>query len=155
MSVTQFIYDIFHPYISAEQAGTLYLVAGIVFTLWYFPQIVRLLKDTTGAAAMSLNTLLFQFILRFPGLLFSALVLQEPSFWVIFMDTAGRFVILVIASIKRVKFHRSIGDKGNILSVLSPVDVDSQVMIDTEKRKHDHEHLITDGVVPNKPQVIA
>lgn len=135
MSVITSLHTFFGPFITVESAEKLYLAAGFVFALWYIPQIIRLMRDTTGAAALSLNTLFFQMCLRVPGLLYSCLAEQNVVFYVILLDAVGRGIVLGIAATRRVHFHNRLGDKAHLFGALAAVDMDEQSMIANEKTK--------------------
>lgn len=134
--ILEFMHEIFAPLMSKEASSSLYMGAGFVFALWYIPQIIRLHKDTTGAAAISINTLFFQLLLRMPGLVFASIALESTVFYVIFMDLVARVIVLAMTMHKRIKFHHNIGDNG-LLDSLAAVDL-NQDAIDTEIARRQH-----------------
>lgn len=131
--MVQALHEIFTQFMSEDMASTIYLVSGVIFTLWYIPQFARLFKDTTGAAAMSLNTMFFQLLFRVPGLLFCIVANQEVSFWVIFLDTFARFLVFMLAMHKRISFHKSIMGNSGFFASLAPIDISNEVL-DNEKQ---------------------
>jgi uncharacterized protein with PQ loop repeat len=122
----------------------LYIAAGIIFTLWYVPQLYRLYKDTTGAAAISLNTLFFQMLLRLPALVYGIVAMQEPVYYSVLIDLIARIAIFVVATKKRIKFHTDIEGETGIFSALGAIDMDEEA-IDTEKQRRHHSKTPTLG----------
>lgn len=151
----ELLHDLVKPILSEDVAGTIYMLSGIIFTCWYVPQIVRLYKDTTGAAALSLNTMFFQLCLRFPGLSFFALTMNTVAFWVVAIDMFARIIVLGLAAHKRISFHKEVSGEGSFIDSLRPIDMSKEV-IESEKNhlsKMSHSHSAGPedrAVVPNE-----
>lgn len=131
----EFLHDLVTPLLDKEIAGTIYMAAGIIFTFWYVPQIIRLMKDTTGAAALSLNTMFFQLLLRLPGLMFFALTMEVVPFWVVALDMFSRTVVLILAVQKRMAFHKEMLGDSSFFNALGAVDLSKEVL-ENEKQHH-------------------
>lgn len=141
----EFLHDLVEPILSKDVAATIYMLAGIIFTLWYVPQVVRLYKDTTGGAALSLNTMFFQLCLRVPGLAYFALTMNSVAFWVVAIDMFARIVVLGLAAHKRISFYHQVSGGGSFIDSLRPIDMSKEV-IESEKNhlsKMSHSHSTT------------
>lgn len=153
--MVEFLHDLLVPILNKDVAATIYMIAGIVFTCWYVPQIVRLYKDTTGGAALSLNTMFFQLCLRFPGLAYFALTMNNVAFWVVAIDMFARIIVLGLAVHKRISFHKEVSGEGGFINSLRPIDMSKEV-IESEKShlsKMSHSHSTgpeDKSVVPNE-----
>jgi len=122
----EIMHGLLAPLLSEEAIRILYFFSGALISCFYVPQVVRLLRDTTGAAAISLFAWAGWTILRVPALLYAVLI---PKDWVMFcvvmLDVIGRLTVLSISCYKRYRFNLATGERTG----LSVVDVDSRIMI--------------------------
>lgn len=85
----------------------LYLTSGSLIVFVYIPQIVRLLRDQTGAAAISLVSWASWATLRLPAMLYALAVTNDIIMLVITTgDLIGRLCVFGVASWKKHDFNR-------------------------------------------------
>ena len=76
-----------------------YLLTGLILPVFYIPQIVRLLRDSTGIASYSLYKASWQFMLRLPNLVFVVVVVQNRFMLVMLVadltDLVGQITCVV------------------------------------------------------------
>ena len=84
-----------------------YLLTGLILPVFYIPQIVRLLRDSTGIASYSLYKASWQFMLRLPTLVFAVVVVQNGFMIVVLAaDLTGRVgeIAAAVHSLRRQAF---------------------------------------------------
>lgn len=84
-----------------------YLLTGLILPVFYIPQIVRLLRDSTGIASYSLYKAAWQFTLRLPTLVFAVVVVQNGFMIVVLAaDLTGRVgeIAAAVHSLRRQAF---------------------------------------------------
>lgn len=92
-------------FFSVHFLSVAYIATAIAFAFLYIPQIIRLARDTTGAAAISLFSSTSMMLTRTIPLLYAVAVSKD---WImagaIFLDWTGRLVVTGVASYKRYKY---------------------------------------------------
>lgn len=127
---------------SGNMVKNFYLLSGVLISCFYIPQVLRILKDTTGAAAISLFAWTGWTILRFPAVFYAIVIPKDwIMFYVVLLDVAGRIVILSIASYKRSQFNKAVGEN----SGFSVIDVDSENMIKMKRDVIKRNTIISSG----------
>lgn len=93
-------------FFSIQFLSVAYIATAIAFAFLYIPQIIRLAKDTTGAAAISLFSSTSMMLTRTIPLLYAVAVSKD---WImagaILLDWTGRLVVTGMASYKRYNYR--------------------------------------------------
>jgi uncharacterized protein with PQ loop repeat len=88
--------------------STLYVAAGIVFAMAFVPQIMRLIRDTTGAASLSLSAWAMFSACNAVTLLYAVFHNGNPYFILCTaLCTAGNMAVFTLASVRRLALIRS------------------------------------------------
>jgi len=106
-------------YTNREFLKFLYIASGSLIVLVYIPQIIRLLKDKTGAYSISLVSWASWAVLRIPAMMYALAVTNDIiMFLIVGGDLLGRIGVFGIASWKKKDFNRH----HRVLKVLGSTD---------------------------------
>lgn len=96
---------------------SLYLLAGVIMPIFYVPQILSCIRDSTGLKSFSVSKSMCQLLLRVAMLPFLVLVENHVILGIALFDIAGRVTEFVVAigALRRQKWSW-----GRIASRVSP-----------------------------------
>lgn len=144
------LHSFFSVFFTVDSIKFIYLWAGGLIAVFYVPQIIRLVKDNTGASAISVSAWLGWSILRIPALIYSVLVPQDwVMLFVTLMDITGRISILIIASYKRIRFNLKVGKTK--FGVLLATDFIEKELVEKELEKT---QLTKNSLLPNGKSIV-